>query len=337
MILVTGGTGLVGSHLLLELTRNGEKVRAFRRENSDLEKVKKTFSWYEPGYESLFQSIEWFTGDLMDIFSVEDALDGVQDIYHCAGKVSFDNNDRNLLMKINQKSAENIVNVALRKGIRKLCHVSSISALGRSKQGETITEQHFWKTSKQNSIYAISKYAAEREIWRGIEEGLNAVIINPSVILGPGDWNNGSSKIFKTVWSGLPFYTSGSNGYVDVRDVAKIMVLLMKSEISSKRFIVSSEDLTYKQLISMIADAFGKKHPLFRFLPWMGEIGWRLEMLKLLIGKNPTFTREITRTSFKEFYYNNSEIRRAINYEFISLTQSINDTAAIFNRENTKK
>lgn len=336
MILVTGGTGLVGSHLLLELTRNGEKVRAFRRENSDLEKVKKTFSWYEPGNDALFQSIEWFTGDLMDIFSVEDALEGVQDVYHCAGKVSFDYSERKLLMQINQKCAENLVNVALQKGIRKLCHVSSISTLGRSKQGETITEQHYWKTSRKNSVYALSKYAAEREIWRGMEEGLNAVIINPSVILGPGDWDNGSSKIFKTVWKGLPFYTSGSNGYVDVRDVVKIMVRLMKSDINSKRFIVSAEDLTYKQLITMIAGAFGKNGPLFKFLPWMGEIGWRLEGLKLLIGKKPTFTREVTRTSFKEFYYNNSEIKRAINYEFIPLTQSIKDTVAIFNMENTK-
>jgi len=336
MILVTGGTGLVGSHLLLELTRNGEKVRAFRRENSDIEKVRKTFSWYEPGNESLFQSIEWFTGDLMDIFSVEDAMQGVNDVYHCAGKVSFDYSERKSLMQINQKTAENLVNVSLQKGIRKFCHVSSISTLGRSKQGETVTEQHFWKTSRKNSVYAISKYAAEREIWRGIEEGLNAVIINPSVILGPGDWNNGSSKIFKTVWKGLPFYTSGSNGYVDVRDVAKIMVKLMESEISGKRFIVSTNDLTYKQLITMIAHAFGKKGPHFRFLPWMGEIGWRIEGFKLIIGKKPTFTREVTRTSFKEFYYNNSEIKQAINYDFIPLTKTISDTVAIFLKENEK-
>jgi len=204
MILVTGGTGLVGSHLLLKLIKQGNVVRALMHNEKSIEKVKKTFSWYESNPADLLDKIEWVSGNILDIYTLENALPGVEQIFHCAAKVSFDKSDRSSLLTVNQKGTANLVNAALEARVKKICHVSSVSALGKTQQGETITENHFWKTSRQNSIYAISKYAAEREIWRGHEEGLKAVVINPSIIIGPGDWKSGSTRLFSTIWKGSP-------------------------------------------------------------------------------------------------------------------------------------
>lgn len=330
MILVTGGTGLVGSHLLYELALKGAEIKAIRRKNSNPEKVFKTFEGYGKNAGQLYQRINWVEGDVLDIFSIEDAMKGVTDVYHCAGMVSFYGKDKAELFRTNANGTANVVDVALNSGIRKLCHVSSISALGKSRQGETLTENHFWKTSKNNSPYAISKYAAEREIWRGAEEGLDVVIVNPAIILGPGDWNNGSSKLFSTVWRGMFYYTNGVNGYVDVRDVVRIMIQLMETDIKSQRFILSAEDVTYQQIIGMIARSIKKEQPFFKLYPWMGEIGWRMEKLKFLIGKRPTFSKQIAESAFHKFYYSNQKIAKALNYEFIPIEKSIEDTARFF-------
>ncbi len=330
MILVTGATGLVGSHLLLELARDGRKVRALKRSDASLEKVRKTFSWYDADFENLMNRIEWMGGDVMDIFSLETALEGVEQVYHCAGKVSFDKRDRHSLLRVNQNGTTNLVNAALESGVKKICHVSSVSALGKTQQGETITENHFWKTSRQNSIYAISKYAAEREIWRGHEEGLDAVVINPSIIIGPGDWVNGSPRLFSTIWKGVPAYTDGVGGYVDVRDVASVMIKLMESELTGQRYIVSSENWSFEKIIKTIAKELKKKPPRIKLYPWMGEIGWIGEHFLRLFGRTPTLTKEIARSAFHQFYYDNSKIKDVINYRFIPIDEAIKHTAGIF-------
>ncbi len=326
-IFVTGGTGLVGAHLLLELLRKHIKVRALKRAESDLSKVIKTFSWYEENPEEFFSRIEWVDGDVLDHFSLEEALEGVDQVYHCAGKVSFESRDRHAMLRVNRQGTANLVNVALDKGIGKLCHVSSVSALGRSRQGETITERHFWKTSRHNSIYAQSKYAAEREVWRGIEEGLNAVIVNPSIILGPGEWSSGSTRLFSAVYKGMPFYSDGVSGYVDVRDVATIMIRLMESEISGERFVISAEDISYRDLFREIAAQLNVRPPWLKVQPWMGEIGWRIFSL---FDRSGNYTRETTRAAFKHYYYDNSKITRQLNFSFIPIRKSIAHTASIF-------
>lgn len=337
MILVTGGTGLVGSHLLLQLVKQGKAVRALRRHGNSVEKVGKAFSWYDPEAENLLRQIEWVEGDVLDLRSLENALDGVQWIYHCAGKVSFDRRDSHSLLQVNQSGTANLVNAALDAGVHKICHLSSVSALGKTQQGETITENHFWKTSRQNSIYAISKYAAEREIWRGHEEGLESVILNPSIIIGPGDWKSGSTRLFSTIWNGVPAYTNGIGGYVDVRDVATIMIRLMESDLSGQRYIISSENWSFEDIISHIAKALHKKPPKLRLYPWMGELGWIAEHALRILGRTPTLTKEIARSAFHQFYYDNTKIKTALNFEFIPIQKAILDTAKIFLDDHQQK
>lgn len=330
MILVTGGTGLAGSHLLLELTRSGQKVRALKRSDASLDKIRKTFSWYVPDPDVLLSNIEWVDGNMLDIFSLETALEGVEQVYHCAGRVSFDKRDKNSMLRVNQNGTANLVNAALEAGVKKICHVSSVSALGKTQQGETITENHFWKTSRQNSIYAISKYAGEREVWRAHEEGLDAVVINPSIIIGPGDWKSGSTRLFSTIWNGVPAYTNGIGGYVDVRDVARVMVRLMNSEISGQRYIVTAENWSFEDIITSIATALHKKPPRIKLHPWMGEVGWIGENVLRLFGRTPTLTKEIARSAFHQFYYDNSKIKKALGYDFIPVEEAIGHTATIF-------
>lgn len=333
MILVTGGSGLVGSHLLLELAKAGMQTKALIRTDASIDKIKKVFSWYTEDPESLIKNITWVKGDMMDFFSLETALEGVDQVYHCAAKVSFDKRDRYSLVNVNQNGTANLVNAALGSGVKKICHVSSVSALGKTQQGETITENHFWKTSRQNSIYAVSKYAAEREVWRGHEEGLDAVVINPSIIIGPGDWVNGSTRLFSTIWKGVPAYTNGIGGYVDVRDVARVMVRLMDSEITGQRYIVSAENWSFEDIIKSIAAELGKKPPRIKLYPWMGEVGWVGEHFLKLFGRPPTLTKEIARSAFHQFYYDNSKIREALSYRFIGVDEAINHASGIFLRE----
>lgn len=330
MILVTGATGLVGSHLLFDLLQAGLKVRSLRRTQASIEKVKKTFSWYTDDPLTLLEKIEWVDGDLLDNFSLDDALEGVTKVYHCAGMVSFSKRDRHQLMLVNQQGTANLVNTCLHKGDVRFCHVSSVSALGRSKQGETITEDSFWKTSRTNSIYALSKYSAEREVWRAAEEGLNMVIVNPSVIIGPGDWQSGSTRLFSSVYKGVPFYSEGITGYVDVRDVVKIMTRLMNSEVKDERFIISAEDIAYRRMLGMIAIALGKKPPPIRLRKWMAEVAWRIDSLLSVFGKNQTITKEVARSAFNRFYYDSSKVKQQLNIRYFPIEESILHTARIF-------
>ena len=337
MILVTGATGLVGTHLLLALSRKGKKVRALRRKCSDMDQVRKVFGWYEDDPDNLLQSIDWIEGDVLDVDSLRKAMQQVEFIYHCAGKVSFDSFDRHALLHVNQQGTANVVNTALEGGVKKLCHVSSVSALGKSKQGETIDEQNYWKTSNKNSIYAISKYAGEREVWRGHEEGLPSVIINPSIIIGPAQWDSGSTRLFSTIYKGVPAYTSGIGGYVDVRDVAEILIRLMESDISGERFIVSAENCLFETIITQIARVLNKKPPLLRLSPWMGEAGWMAEHILRIFGRTPTLTKEIARSAFHRFYYDNNKIVKALDYKFIPADEAIAHTGKIFLKEHPKK
>ncbi|MCU0370166.1 MAG: NAD-dependent epimerase/dehydratase family protein, partial [Bacteroidales bacterium] len=235
MIFITGATGLVGSHLTFELVRSGQPVRALKRPSSDMGMLEKVFRLYSDNPENLLSTIEWVEGDILDIFSLEEAMEGADTAYHCAALVSFLPKDRKKLIKINTEGTANVVNAALEKKLRKLCHVSSIAALGRPENlTDVIDEDLVWKTSRNNSVYAVSKYGAEREVWRGTAEGLDAVIVNPSIILGVAGNSQGSSRLFNTVWQGLKVYPPGKNGFVDVRDVARAMILLMNGDFRNE-------------------------------------------------------------------------------------------------------
>ena len=267
MIFVTGGTGLVGAHLLFELVKKGKNVKALKRETSNTEQVKKTFSYYTQNAEELFNLIDWVNGDLLDYFSLENLLTGVTEIYHCAALVSFRSKDRKKLIANNVEGTSNLVNAALEKNVPRLCHVSSVAALGQLPNGELVTEETNWVPSKKISGYSESKFFSEAEIWRGIEEGLDAVIVNPSIIFGPANWENGSARMFKTLYNGLKFYTSGVTGFVDVKDVVEIMISLMNESnferCKNQRFLINAENLYYRDVFNQIADSLGKARPKF--------------------------------------------------------------------------
>lgn len=334
MILVTGGSGFVGAHLMLELLKNKQKVRAIKRSDSDLSLSKKIFSYYQTDSEMLFSQIEWVEGDVLDMFSMEDAMKDVNKVYHCAAVVSFNPKDRDNLFKTNIKGTANVINAALKSKIEKLCFVSSIAAIGRSENNQQTNEETEWKASNRNSNYAISKYEAEREVWRGIEEGLNAVIVNPSVILGPGDWKSGSAKIFDTLGKGSKFYTNGVNGFVDVRDVASAMYKLMESDIVNQRFILSSENLSYKELFTLILKAYGLNPPTIKANRLLLEIAWRFEKLKsILLNTRPLITKETVNTSQNQYFYSTEKLQKALGFKFRAVKEIIALTAEIYQKE----
>jgi nucleoside-diphosphate-sugar epimerase len=328
MILVTGGTGLVGSHLLFELLSKGRKVRALKRANSNMELVRTTFAYYSENANELFERIEWFEGDILDPLSLEDALEDIEDVYHCAALVSFKKKEHKNMQNINVLGTRNLVNECLEANIRKFCMVSSIATLGSPEKGEnTVNEKTPWSPEEKRSGYSSSKFNSELEVWRGIEEGLNAVIVNPSVILGPGQWDKGSSQLFSSVAKGLKYYTKGVTGYVDVRDVSKAMILLMESETKNERFILSSEDCSFEFILKKIAKQLNIAGPQKYADKKMTGIAWRLAYLKkIFLFKPASFTKETARSSHNVRHYSNEKIKEALAFEFIPIEKSIEDT-----------
>ena len=325
MILVTGGTGLVGAHLLLNLVENGESIRAIYRQTDSVEKTKSVFQLHQK--EHFFSKIDWVQADIIDVPSLEMAFKNVAYVYHCAGLISYNPTDENKLRKTNIEGTANIVNFCLHFNVKKLCHVSSIAALGSLAPNEKqITESTEWNSEIPHSDYAISKYGAEMEIWRGQQEGLNAVIVNPGVIFGAGFWNQGSGLFFAEIKKGFPFYTNGSTAYVGVTDVVKIMIELMKSDIVGERFTVVSENLTFKEVIFKIAENLKAKRPKIEAKPWMLSIAWRLDWFISTFFRTQ---RKLSKHSAKALnsadYISNEKIKNALNYEFQSIDSVIKE------------
>lgn len=311
MILVTGATGLVGSHLLQALLNKGEKVRALYRS------IIPTIPHAE--------KVDWVKGDILDVLSLEEAMQGVQQVYHCAAVVSFHPSQKKNLHHVNVEGTANVVNAALDAGISKMVFMSSVAALGRIREDVMIDETMNWTPETSNSEYGKSKYMAEMEVWRGIGEGLNAVIVNPVIILGAGDWNSGSTAIFKSAYDEFPWYTEGMSGFVDVQDVVKAMIALMESNITAQRFVISGANLPYRSVFTMIAQAFGKKPPYKKVTAWMAAIVWRLEAIKSkFTGKSPLLTKETAKTARAKVRFNNEKLLQAIpGFQYAAMEQSI--------------
>lgn len=311
MILVTGATGLVGAHLIKALAQQQKSVRAIYRSSI-------------PVTENV-QGVEWVKGDILDIASLEAALQGVTQVYHCAAMVSFNPKQKQLLHHTNIEGTANVVNACLDAGVEKLLYVSSVAAIGRMRQSETINETMQWSEKTNNSEYGKSKYLAEMEVWRGIGEGLNAVIVNPTIILGAGDWEKGSAGIFKSAYNEFPWYTEGVTGFVDVIDVVKAMLLLMDSPVQNERFILSAENITYRDLFTRIANGFGKKPPHRKVTPFLAALVWRAEAVKgMLTGKNPLLTKETANTAQAKVYFDNSKLLKALpQFQYTPLDKSI--------------
>ena len=320
MVLVTGGTGFIGAYIIKELVEKNYSVRAIRRSS-------KPGSYRVPFYipQKIFDKVEWTDADILDVTSLENAMNGVDAIIHAAGLISFIKRERKQMYKVNVTGTANMVNMALEKNIRRFVHISSVAALGRSMTGSHVNEEKKWEENKANTNYAKSKYKAELEVWRGIGEGLNAVILNPSTILGYGDWNSSSCALFKKVYDEFRWYIPGINGFADVEDVARVSVLMMENNISEERFIINAENWSFKKLQDTIADGFGKKHPSREVTPFLMALARQAERIKAFYsGKKPLLTRESSRVAFSKTYFENDKILKALpGFSFTPLEQSI--------------
>lgn len=334
MILVTGGTGLVGSHLLHALLTRGETIRATKRSTSNLVDIELAFSFYQDDSIAQLKNVEWVECDLLNPMEVDDLMEGVDRVFHCAAAVSFNPKNEKKLMEINPAITANLVNAALEHHVKHFAHVSSVAAIGRTQGNEEfITEQTEWKNGPDNSKYAIGKYLAELEVWRGIEEGLKAAMINPTVILGAGNWKHTSNTLFRKFSKPNPFYTKGGNGFVDVRDVVKALLAVSDSTISGERFITVGENVSYLNLITYFADAFDVEPPKTVVKSWMMEIAWRIEKWRsALTGKAPLLTKETARTSQNSWKYSNKKAKNQLGLKFTPVRESVATYADFYKR-----
>ena len=319
MVLITGATGLIGSHAALYLLEKGIDVRATYRTKSSTDRIKILFKAYEK--EHLFDKIEWINADINDIPALESAFINVTEVWHCAALISFSRNDEEKLRKVNIEGTANMVNLSIDFGVAKFCFISSIAALGDAKNPtDVIDEEMEWNPEKHHSDYAISKYGAEMEVWRGQQEGLNTLIVNPGIVLGPGFWDRGSGEIFSAIADDLPFYTNGSTGFVAVTDLVETMYLLMNNNFFGQRFAIIAENLNYRDIAFNIADAMGVKRPGIRATKWMTELSWIFDwLLSVLIRKKRKIYRETARSVHEQEFYSNNKIRSFLKYEFTDI------------------
>lgn len=327
--LITGGTGMVGTHLLLHLVKRCENVRAIKRPSSNIALVKRVFTFYDA--VELFSKVEWVDGDINDMASLSEAMIGVDFVYHAAGLVSFDPRDRLMMYKINIEGTANVVNACLLAKVTKLCHVSSTAAIGNVKEGGYSTESTPWIEEEISSNYAISKHYAENEIWRGMAEGLSSVIVNPCIIIGPGDISRSSGKIYQSVKNGLRVYTSGANAVVDVRDVVDVMIVLMHSEIESNRFLLIGENLTFATLFSKVAHSLSLRPPQYRISNFWIEWASRLEKIGTwFTRKSPRLSAESAKSAISSHKYSANKLHDAIQFKFKSIDETTRNAGRFF-------
>jgi nucleoside-diphosphate-sugar epimerase len=324
MNLITGATGLIGAHVALQLLQQNKPVTAIKRENSDTGKTKQLFSYYVPNAQELFSRITWVNADITDIYSLLDVLNGVDTVYHCAGFVSFNNKDKEQMHKINAIGTANMVNACLEKKIKTLCHVSSIATLHNPDITINIDESVYWKSSPDASDYAISKYNGEREVWRGMEEGLDAFIVNPGLVLGPGFWNQSSGKMVSACYEGTSFYTNGSSAAISATDTAACMIELAEKKEFNKRFVLTAHNYTFKELLSLLHKAFGNKEPSMEAGKVTLRLGLWLDSLKsAMTGKEQVLTKATMHAGLTKNSFNNHRIKETLHYNFEPLQQTI--------------
>jgi dihydroflavonol-4-reductase len=321
MVLVTGASGFLGQHLVRRLSGQGQQVRALYHAHPPSDELKNL-----PG-------IEWVQADLLDIFDVEEAMKGVHDIYHCAALVTFDPRMHEKMLHFNPESTANVVNEALLQGVGKMMYISSVAALGRTgEENKEITEEQDWGESRYNSAYGISKYLAETEVWRGIGEGLNAVIVNPGIILGETNKKDLAAQLMNTVYKEFPFYSRGVNAWVDVKDVISSVIQLMGSDVNAERFIISAGNYAYREVFTLMANALNKKTPHIYAPPFITGLGWRLIWLKsALSGSNPLITRETVNNANAVCNYNNGKLLSVLpGFSYTPVNETIGRMARSF-------
>lgn len=333
MILLTGATGLLGSHIAFELVSKGEKIRALKRKGSSIALTEKIFQFYSNNAKPLLDKIEWVEGDVLDLGSLEDAMEGLTHVYHCAAIISFIPKEKDKMLLTNIEGTANVVNAAMHAGVKKFCHISSIASLGFTIDNSVIDENLWWKNDPENSYYAISKYNSEREVWRATEEGMDVVIVNPSMIIGPGDSTKSSTEIFGVLQKGNSWFTNGMNGYVDVRDVASAAIKLMESEVKNQRFILSAKNFTYKEFFDKILEAFGKPKTKRKAGKFSLSMAWRGEkIISRFAGRKPKLTRETAHSALQVNRYDGNKITKTIDFTYRDMDQSIKEICEFYKK-----
>ena len=344
MILVTGGTGLVGSHLLYKLISTNESVRAIYRHEHKRELVKRVFAYYTQDYETHFSKIDWVNADITDVPRLAEAFEGIDYVFHCAAFVSFEPNKYHQLRKINIEGTANVVNLCVANNVKKLCYVSSIAAVGHhADDTKLITEETHWNPEDDNSVYAITKYGAEIEVWRGTQEGVDVIIVNPGIIIGPvpthRGWNSDSSgSLIKKIYKGFPYYTNGVTGYVSVNDVVTAMHLLMQSELKNERYILVSENLSFKDFQEKAAKSLNITPAKKEAKRWLLEIAWRLDWLNhKLFGKRRKLSKQMTIAARSMRLYDSSKLKNVLDFKFQSLEDTIKNVGQLFLKDIDKE
>ncbi|MFZ4785931.1 MAG: NAD-dependent epimerase/dehydratase family protein [Flavobacteriales bacterium] len=328
MNLVTGANGLLGMHLMLHLLKQGQSVRGLVRSNSNREIVKRVFQFYQA--ESLYNQIEWVNGDVLDVISLQAAMQGVEHVYHTAAVVSYHKSDRQAMYKVNVEGTANVVNSAMACGVKKLGHVSSIAALNRFKYNP-VTEIGEWEDSDDNTHYGITKHLSEMEVWRAGQEGLDIVILNPGFIIGPGDFSRSSTSVFSKLDEGFSYYPPGGTGFIGAKDAAEALVKLMQSKISQERFIAVSESLSMKELFQGISEAINRPIPMKEAQPWMLQVARIAEWLKqIFTGKKALVTKETVKNASLRFYYSSAKLESAVGMSFTPIDQCIQEAGVFY-------
>lgn len=321
---------------MLELVKSGNKVRAIHRKDSDLQAVKKVFSYYIPADEIdfLFSKIEWKEADLNDIPALTEAFTGITSVYHCAALISFDSSVEKNLRKINIEGTANIVNLCVAFKIEKLCYISSIATMDISLGEKFVTENFTWNQEKYHNEYAISKHGAEIEVWRGTQEGVPAIILNPGVILGPGFWNTGSGQLFKKIDKGLNYHFPKTTGFVGVQDVINSAITAMGSNIQNEQYIVVAENLSFTEVLGLVAESIQKPSPKKPLKPWMVFIGWIYQSFaNFLFGTKKLINPEDYKSLFKHSFYSSAKLKSEHSFEYTPIKQVILETGKIFRKE----
>ena len=303
------------------------------RNKSTISLVEKVFRYYTVDPKALLNKIEWINCDINDIATLHDAFKNIKHVYHCAALISFDPKNTKRLIKVNVEGTKNIVNLSIENKIEKICHLSTIGTIGNSSDGSNVNENTSFNSALAN-VYALSKYEAEMEVWRGSQEGLKVIILNPGFIIGPGFWDKGSGKIFKTIFKGIKFYPPKGTGFVGVTDVTKSSIALMNSSISNERYILVSENLSYKEAFSNIAKALDKKPPKYLLKKWMLSILWRLDWLKSFLMKSDRLlSQKMAQTIDIPIVYDSTKVEKSIKFKFEPIANSIKFSTTIFFNE----
>ncbi|WKD85416.1 dTDP-4-oxo-6-deoxy-D-allose reductase [Polaribacter huanghezhanensis] len=334
MILVTGGTGLVGSHLLYQLTAKNEKIKAIYRTEKSFEALKRVFSYFTDDVDSHFSKIDWVQADITDVPSLTAVFKEITIVYHAAALVSFDEKEYRKMRQINIEGTANIVNQCIANSVKKLCYVSSIAAIGDAINNEIVTEENEWNTEANNNGYAITKHGAEMEVWRGSQEGIDVVIVNPGVILGAGFWDINTGQFFSKAAKGFKYFTEGVTGFVGVEDVAKAMIQLTESSVKNEQFILVSENNSFREIFTFIANQFGKKPPTIRISRMLSKILRRMDaVVTFITRKKRLITKDSVNSLHGKTQYSSEKFTDTIGFTFESTKQVIEEVCAIYKKE----